>query len=89
MWVEEGYSEPIKGGRKRADGVDVAWVVTLPQGKKGGQGIRGKVPFFCHDITPYDVRVPLDKARITHPCGALGIRQLSIIVRDQAILNET
>ena len=88
-WMTESYSEPIKGGRKRADGVDVAWAVTFPKGEKGGQGIRGKVPFFCHDVTPRNVRVPLDKARTAHPCGALGVRQFSIIVRDQAMLDET
>jgi hypothetical protein len=47
------------------------------------------VPFFCHDVTPRNVRVPLDKARTAHPCGALGVRQFSIIVRDQAMLDET
>ncbi|KAG9187291.1 hypothetical protein G6011_05162 [Alternaria panax] len=87
-WVMEDYAEPIKGGRRRADGVDVAWAVTFPRGERGGQSIRGKIPFFCHDITPRHVRVPLDRTKTTHPCGALGIRQLSIIVRDQAMLDE-
>jgi hypothetical protein len=87
--VKDSHSEPIRGGRKRADGVDVAWAVTFPKGEKGGQNIRGKVPFFCHDITSRDIRVPLDEAKTTHPCGVLGVRQLSIIVRDQAMLEET
>jgi hypothetical protein len=87
--VKGSHSEPIRGGRKRADGVDVAWAVTFPEGEKGGQNIRGKVPFFCHDITSRDIRVPLDEAKTTHPCGVLGVRQLSIIMRDQAMLEET
>jgi hypothetical protein len=87
--VKDSHSEPIKGGRKRADGVDVAWAVTFPKGEKGGQSIRGKVPFFCHDITPRNVRVPVDEAKTTHACGALGVRQFTIIVRDQVMLDET
>jgi hypothetical protein len=87
--VKDSHAEPIRGGRKRADGIDVAWAVTFPKGEKGGQGIRGRVPFFCHDITPRNVRVPLDEMKTTHPCGALGVRQLTVIVRDQAFLDET
>jgi hypothetical protein len=87
--AKNSHAESIKGGRKRADGVEVAWAVTFPKGEKGGQGIRGKVPFFCHDITPRNVRVPLDEAKTTHPCGALGVRQITIIVRDRAMLEET
>lgn len=87
--VKETHSEPIKGGRKRADGVDVAWAVTFPKGEKGGQSVRGKVPFFCHDLTPRSVRVPIDETKTTHPCGAIGVSRLTIVVRDQAMLDET
>jgi len=87
--VIESHSKPIKGGRKRADGVDVAWAVTFPKGEKGGQSVRGRVPFFCHDITPRGVRVPIDDSKTTHPCGAIGVSRLTIIVRDQAQLEET
>ncbi|KAI4955016.1 hypothetical protein J4E86_006327 [Alternaria arbusti] len=77
------------GGRKRADGVDVAWAVTFPKGEKGGQSVRGRVPFFCHDTTPRGVRVPIDDPKTTHPCCAIGVSRLTIIVRDQALLDET
>jgi hypothetical protein len=87
--VRETHVEPIQGGRKRADGVDVKWAVTFPKGEKGGQDIRGRIPFFCHDITERSVRVPLSKEKTTHPCGALGVRQLTIIVRDRRLLQET
>ncbi|KAF1832235.1 hypothetical protein BDW02DRAFT_571227 [Decorospora gaudefroyi] len=84
--VERSHEEPVKGGRKRADGVDVAWAVTFP---KGGQRGRGRVPFFCHDVTARRVRVPLDDAKIGHACGALGVRGLTVIVRDAEMLGET
>lgn len=87
--IKETHDKPVHGGRKRADGVDVKWAVTFPKGDSGGQKVRGRIPFFCHDITQRSVRVPLSKENTTHPCGALGITQLSIIVRDQDLLYET
>lgn len=87
--IKDTHDEPIRGGRKRADGVDVKWAVTFPKGDKGGQNVRGRIPFFCHDITDRDVRVPLSKEKTKHSCGALGVRQLTVIVKDQALLDET
>jgi hypothetical protein len=85
----EGYAEPVRGGRKKADGVDVWWAVTFPKGEKGGQVARGRVPFFCHDVTPRSVRVPIDKEKTTHSCGAVGVRKLTVGVKDQGTLDET
>jgi hypothetical protein len=87
--IKETHDKPVHGGRKRADGVDVKWAVTFPKGENGGQKTRGRIPFFCHDITQRNIRVPLSKENTTHPCGALGITKLSIIVRDQGLLDET
>jgi hypothetical protein len=87
--IRETHDQPIHGGRKRADGVDVKWAVTFPKGEKGGQDVRGRIPFFCHDITQRNVRVPLSAEKTTHSCGALGVRQLTIVVKDQALLEET
>jgi len=87
--VKESHVEPVRGGRKRADGVEVKWAVTFPNGEKGGQDVRGRIPFFCHDTTPRDVRVPLSPERTAHPCGALGVQELTIIVKDRALLDET
>jgi hypothetical protein len=84
--VKGTHREPVNGGRKRADGVDVKWAVTFPQ---GGQDIRGRIPFFCHDITERNIRVPLSAEKTDHPCGALGVKQLTIIAKDQALLDET
>jgi hypothetical protein len=69
--------------------VYVKWAVTFPKGDKGGQNVRGRIPFFCHDITDRDVRVPLSEEKTKHSCGALGVRQLTVIVKDQTLLDET
>lgn len=87
--VKESHVEPVHGGRKRADAIDVKWAVTFPRGDKGGQDVRGRIPFFCHDITSRDTRVPLSEEKTSHPCGALGVQELTIIVKDKALLNDT
>ncbi|CAO2655588.1 Nn.00g043910.m01.CDS01 [Neocucurbitaria sp. VM-36] len=87
--VKETHAEPVHGGRKRADGVDVKWAVTFPKGEMGGQGVRGRVPFFCHDVTPRGVRVAIDGEKTTHACGALGVRGITVVVKDQGLLDET
>ncbi|KAI8935569.1 hypothetical protein NX059_008138 [Plenodomus lindquistii] len=87
--IEGTHGKPVHGGRKRADGVDVKWAVTFPQGEKGGQTVRGRIPFFCHDITPRNVRVPLDDVKTTHSSGALSVRQLVVLVKDRALLDDT
>lgn len=79
----------MRGGRKRADGVDVRWAVTFPRGNNGGQESRGRVPFFCHDETERRVRVPLSEEKTTHPVGVLGVRELTVVVRDGEALGET
>lgn len=86
---EGSHGEPIEGGRKRADGVDVKWAVTFPKGEHGGQGSRGRVPFFCHDITERQVRVPLSEEKTSHSSGILGVKELTVIVRDKQLLQET
>ncbi|KAH7396733.1 glyoxalase-like domain-containing protein [Phaeosphaeria sp. MPI-PUGE-AT-0046c] len=83
------HDEPIRGERKRADGVDVKWAVTFPKGEKGGQDVRGKIPFFCHDVTERKVRVPLSAEKTEHSCGALGVKQITVVVKNQALLEET
>jgi hypothetical protein len=87
--IKDTHSQPIHGGRKRADGVEVKWAVTFPKGEKGGQGVRGSMPFFCHDITQRNIRVPLSAEKTEHPCGALGVRELTIIFNSQALLDAT
>jgi hypothetical protein len=86
---DSSHAEPVEGGRKRADGIDVQWAVTFPSGTYGGQASRGRVPFFCHDITDRSVRVPLSSEKITHPSEVLGVKELTVIVRDKQLLKET
>jgi len=83
------HVEPLQGGRKRADGIDVKWAVTFPKGPKGGQASRGRIPFFCHDITARNIRVPIDHEKTSHLSGVLGVLQITVIVKDQALLEET
>lgn len=83
------HDEPVEGGRKRGDGVDVKWAVTFPKGEHGGQTSRGRVPFFCHDITERQVRVPLSQEKTSHASGILGVKELTVIVQDKQLLKET
>lgn len=76
---EVRYAEPVAGGRKRPDGEDVKWKVTFPV---LSERQRGELPFFCHDVTPRSVRVPLAERNVSHPSGAYGIKELSIFLED-------
>lgn len=46
------------------------------------------MPFYCHDVTPRGLRVPIDDATTKHQCGAVGVRGITIIVGTQAGLDE-
>jgi len=72
------YEKPRDGGRKRPDGKEIKWKVTWPVA--GGElGLRrGEAPFFCHDVTERELRVPT--ANTTHPTLAYGINKISIYV---------
>ncbi|GAA6005079.1 hypothetical protein JCM10207_008504 [Rhodosporidiobolus poonsookiae] len=70
------FDPPQAGSRVRPDGEKVEWFVTFP--KKAFE--RGSVPFFCHDRTPRQLRVPTDEAKTTHPSGAVGVAQLTVRV---------
>jgi len=62
------YAEPVEGGRITADKQEVKWKVTFPEGVE-----RGAVPFWCHDVTPRERRVPAVDGNTHHPCGAIGV----------------
>ncbi|KAF9741129.1 hypothetical protein PMIN06_011296 [Paraphaeosphaeria minitans] len=81
--IATSHNDPIHGGRKRPDGVDVKWAVTFPRGE------RGLTPFFCHDTTPREVRVPLSEAKTRHPSGVLGVASLTVMVDSPASLGAT
>lgn len=46
------YISEQAGGRKRSDGRELKWVISAPEGEKGGT-----LPFFCGDVTPREWRV--------------------------------
>jgi hypothetical protein len=71
------YADPVAGGRKRPDGVELRWRVTFPTGIE-----RGVVPFWCHDVTDREKRVPLSKEATEHPSGALGVAGIRVGVDD-------
>ncbi|KAH8684709.1 glyoxalase-like domain-containing protein [Tricladium varicosporioides] len=80
-----GYQRPVKGGRKRPDGVQVDWEVTFPVVAPDSGYERGELPFFCHDITPRELRVPIGKENTTHPCGAFSIGGLSVFTTEEKV----
>lgn len=75
---EIGYAESKKGGRKRPDGEQVKWEVTFPFPEIE----RGIIPFWCHDVTERELRVPVKTAEeaTEHPSGAVGVAKLVLVV---------
>lgn len=83
------YGSPIPGGRTRKDGVQVKWKVTRPVFSESintpdeTMFPNGRIdaPFFCHDVTSRNVRVPFDdEEKTTHPCGATSVAMVEILV---------
>jgi hypothetical protein len=81
------YAFPAEGGRKREDGQDVKWKCTFPLNQatvspqpRAPLDRRGEIPFWCHDVTPRSLRVDASDENTTHPSGALGIAQLTVMV---------
>jgi glyoxalase-like protein len=68
------YARPMGGGRVLPGGNTIRWEVTFPSATY----VRGSVPFFCHDVTPRELRVPGSKEAIEHPCGAVGVAEVRI-----------
>ncbi|KAJ9651301.1 hypothetical protein H2198_009423 [Neophaeococcomyces mojaviensis] len=85
--IDITYNEPASGGRKRKDGQELQWVTTRPrvqQQQPGNTMPRLEVPFFCHDVTARNLRVPFDNESITtHPCGAIGVSHMDLDVPEE------
>ena len=76
---EVKYTLPAAGGRSNQDAVQVKWESSRPVSTESVD--RTDFPFFCHDVTPRNVRVPFDDSEKTrHPCGAVGISAIEVIV---------
>lgn len=65
---------PVSGGRKRPDGVELAWRTLITAGDV-------PLPFVIEDVTAHDLRVPPAPAT-DHPNGALGVAGLTVLVPD-------
>jgi hypothetical protein len=83
------YMPPEAGGRTRKDGVEVKWRVSRPEFRRSVNtpdealfpNGRIDAPFFCYDVTGRDLRVPFeDKEKTTHPCGAVRIAAVEMLV---------
>lgn len=76
------YQDPKEGGRLRPDGVELKWRVTFPI-----NCTRGEAPFWCHDVTERDRRVPCTADNTSHPSGALGMAGVEIKTGSHARLS--
>jgi len=91
------YKEPLFGGRKRRDGQQCQWYVTKPlfndaaphapqPAEKYFPTGRLDTPFYCHDVTDRNLRVPYSDPSISkHPCGAVGILSVEVVVPETHI----
>lgn len=77
--LDISYTLPEAGSRLRWDGVQVKWESSRPVSAKSVK--RTDFPFFCHDVTPRNIRVPFeDERKTTHQCGAIGISGVEVLV---------
>lgn len=87
------YTYPQAGSRTRKDGVQVQWESSRPYSVDNVDvdskiTDRTDVPFFCHDVTSRTTRVPFnDETKTTHPCGAVGIAAVEVLVPRHSIQN--
>lgn len=83
------YSSPNPGARIKPDGTELKWVISSPYLDNAAgidSFVGGDVPFWCLDRTPRENRVPFHVGNnVKHPSGALGVHQVSIFVRQQAL----
>ncbi|KAI0373174.1 hypothetical protein BV20DRAFT_962969 [Pilatotrama ljubarskyi] len=70
------YVKEVRGGRKREDGRVLEWLISAPE----RDGARGRLPFFCGDLTPREWRVPLEpRSNAEHPNTAQGIAHVKLL----------
>ena len=82
--LDISYTLPEAGGRVKPDGTQVRWESSRPVSSKSAN--RTDFPFFCHDITPRNVRVPFeDDTKTKHPCGAVSISSVQMLIPESEI----
>ena len=83
------YPDTVEGGRKLPDGKIVRWKVSGPEFKESEKTPdrslfpKGRLdaPFLIYDITPRKIRLPMEDTQwTTHPCGALGVKEVQVLV---------
>lgn len=73
------YRSEVEGGRIRPDGVELKWLISSP-------AEESVLPFFCGDLTPRELRVPLQPPSNTvHPCTAAGVAHVHVLAEDRLI----
>lgn len=80
------YTIPTAGGRIKPDGTELKWVISSPSFNDRRDFVGGEAPFWCLDRTPRELRVPYHVGgNAKHASGALGVRQVTISVGDEAL----
>ncbi|KAH9857511.1 glyoxalase-like domain-containing protein [Lenzites betulinus] len=85
------YAAEVRGGRTREDGRVLEWLISAPLPAEGeGKGevteVRGRLPFFCGDLTPRKWRVPLEPlSNSEHANTATGIAHVKLLATSEGI----
>ena len=64
----EAYNAGRPGGRGECE-----WIATMPKEEWG----VGRIPFWCEDVTPRDLRVPRPTE---HPSGVKAVKKITVLV---------
>lgn len=76
------YQSPQEGGRITTNGDEIKWKVTFPSPPAAGDrlpvgNVRSQVPFWCADLTPRQLRVPLTYGH--HDNHSPGIAEITLL----------
>ncbi|KAK0455206.1 glyoxalase-like domain-containing protein [Desarmillaria tabescens] len=73
------YQSEVEVGRIRPDGVELKGLITSP-------AEEGVLPFFCGDLMPRELRVPLQPpSNVVHRCTASGIAHIRVLAENRSI----
>ncbi|KAI0684887.1 glyoxalase-like domain-containing protein [Cytidiella melzeri] len=75
--------QPTSGGRTRPDGERLEWEIVAPVRWAERQNAMGR-PFYCGDVTPRKLRVPLEEEKRDHVNKTRGIAYLRVLVSEEA-----
>ncbi|KAL1947216.1 hypothetical protein VTO73DRAFT_14177 [Trametes versicolor] len=76
------YAQEIPGGRTREDGRVLKWLISGIEHAGG----RGRLPFFCGDLTPRVWRVPLEpRSNTEHANTTIGVAHVKHLVTPEEL----